>query len=184
MSPKLLNIFLLMFSGVIYFFFINPVYTGVGSLWTPEKGIIQLRTDKQRYTSTLDQVGTIVAQAGTLKKEYAGVTDEEKAKMQMMVPNSIDKVRLLSEITNIASQSGTTLDTLNVSDLKSYGDKAVGAYTVTFSIKATYPRFKEIMRNYETSLRLFSTESVAFSASEKETDPITFNVRMMTYYMK
>lgn len=186
MSPKLLNIFLLMLSGVLYFFVITPIYTGFGSLWTPKdgKGIVQLRQSKAKYTVTLEQVGQIITQAENLKKDYLAVPEEDKAKLKQMVPSSVDRVRLLSEITNIGNQSGITLNDLNVTELKSFEDKVRGAYSVSFSVKTSYPRFKEIITNFETSLRLFSTESVAFSAPEKESNPITFNVRMMTYFMK
>ena len=185
MSPKLLNILLLLTSVVMYYFVITPLQDGLGTLWTPpEGGITQLREKKAEYQETINQVASILKQADDLNTDYTSVTDEEKAKLKMMVPDSIDKVRLLSEITNIGNQSGITLNDLVVNELKSSDDKNVGTYTVTFTVKSTYPRFKEIIRNFDTSLRLFSTDSIAFTAQEKETDPLSFNVRILTYFIK
>lgn len=183
MSPKLLNILLALASFVLYYVLISPLWTGTGSVWSPEKGVQALRASESNYRDTVNQAQNLFTQGKQLQSQYEAIDEEAKAKMSVMIPQKIDQVGLLSEVDAIANKSGIALTNVTAVEGTSL-DKDRGAYDVTFTVKTSYSKFKDFMRNYETSLRLFTLQSVSFVAPEKPDDLITFKVILRTYYLK
>ncbi len=183
MSPKILNTFLLIASFVVYYVVISPLWNGTGTVWSPERGITELRSLESQYRDTVSQAAELFNKGKELRSQYEAIDEETKLKMAQMVPASIDPVRLLSEVNNIAAQSGIALTGVTYSE-GGAADKLRGSYDIAFTVKTSYPKFKEFMRNYETSLRLFTLQSVTFSAPDKADDLINFQVKLRTYYLK
>jgi len=184
MSPKLINILLIVSSAALYYLVIGPLWSGTGSVWTPSRGgVSSLKAKESQYKEAMDRADSIFKQGEDLKAEYELITEAEKQKMLLMVPMKIEKIHLLSEITHIADESGLALTNLYVSEINS-SDKLRGSYNVSFGTKTTYGTFKKFMRNYENSLRLFTIDSVKFSIPDKAEDFIDFKVTLKTYYLK
>lgn len=184
MSKNLLNILLAISSFAVYYLIINPLYTGVGSVWQPSQSVTSLRDLNTKYTEAIAQASALQIQADTLKTQYSGLSDESKQKMEVMVPDSIDPVRLINEVSNIGNQSGLFLGNLAYNTSPASNANKQGSYVVSFSVTTTYPKFKELMHNIETSLRLFTIKSVAFTIPAKDNSLIDFQVKLETYYMK
>lgn len=183
MSTKLLNLLLLVGSFALYYVVLNPLYTGEGSVWQPEQSISSLRNSNSQYDQTLSQVESLFKEAETLKKQYNNIADDVKRKMSIMVPSGIDPVRLVSEVSNVANETGLSLNDVSYSEnTNTAGGR--GAYTVSFSVKTTYTKFKELMRNYETSMRLYNVLTTSFNVSETDSTLINYQVKLETYYMK
>lgn len=183
MSPKLLNTFLILLSFALYYIVINPLWTGSGSVWSPEHSIIELRDTYSQYNYTVGQASELFSQGKQLNSQYKSIDEATQQKMLQMVPAFVDPIRLLSEITNIANQSGLALSGVSYTE-SAPNDKMYGAYDISFSVKTTYSKFKELMHSYETSLRLYTVQSVNFTAPEKVDDLILFQVKLRTYYLK
>lgn len=183
MSKNLLNLLLIIGSFSLYFLVIKPVYTGTGGVMQPEQSVQNLRTLNGQYTTTLSEAESLMNQAKTLHAQYAKISNEDKAKMAIMVPESIDKVRLLSEVYGIGEDAGFALNDLSYGEGGS-ASTAKGVATISFSVKTTYPRFKALMNNFEKSMRLFSIETVTFSSSGKEDELTNYEVKLQTYYLK
>jgi hypothetical protein len=183
MSKTTLKLLLAVSTFAVYYLVISPIYSGVGVLWQPSQSVEALQSLNAQYSDALVQANTLRQQAESLKSDYTKVPEEQKAEMQVMVPDSVDKVRLLSEISGIISQSGLASKDLAVSDSVSSLDHT-GAVAITFSVRTTYENFKALMDKFEKSLRLFSISSVSFSAPEKEGDLTQYTVRLETYYIK
>lgn len=183
MSKSLLNLLLIVASFAVYYLIIGPVYSGVGGVWQPADNVASLKSLSKQYDETLTQAQTLSSQADTLRAEYARVTDEQKAAMQIMVPDSIDKVRLLSEVHSIIQQSGFAPQELAYSE-GSAASNGRGSAAVSFSVKTTYPQFKRLMDNFEKSKRLFSIQNVTFVTPTNPGEFITYQVKLETYYLK
>lgn len=183
MSKNLLNLLLATASFALYYLVIGPLYSGIGTVWQPEEGITQLQQKNDDYTNTLAQAGSLVQQAASLRNQYSSIPDVTKQTMKMMVPDSIDPVRLVSEITNIGTQTGLTLDDITYAEGQNVSD-TYGSYRVSFTVKTTYSKFKELMHNVETSLRLLAIQNVTFTLPDKDSGLTSFQVTLETYYMK
>ena len=186
MSPRLINILLAVSSFALYYLVIGPIYSGVGTIWQPENGGIKaLKASNVQYDQTIKEAQALSGQAAALNNQYVAINDTSKKTMLIMVPKAIDPVRLLSEMNVIASQSGVSLGSISYADMPT-ATKLAGAYDISFSVKTTYPKFKEFMRYYEKSMRLFTLQNVSFTAPTKSdsSDLINFQVKLRTYYLK
>lgn len=179
MSPKLLNILLIIATGTLYYLFINPIYSGIDTgIWSPgEENIKSLIVLRDQYDATIKGIDGISSKANALQKRYDSFDDETKTKMMIMVPDSINTIKLLSELTSIADQAGFPLDSIGVKDRG-------GEYSVSFTVVTTYTKFKDFITHWEKSMRLFTLQSVTFSPGKTDEDALKFNVDLTTYYLK
>lgn len=165
MSPNLLNVLLVLIPAVLWFGYIDPKYTGEeGLVWGPEKSIKALQGEYVQYVDALSQIDGLQMKADKILKDYKVVPEEEKEKIQHLLPSDIDSVKLRSEVINIAAKSGIAL-----SDLKVDQDpKDKGAYLVSFSVSSHYQQFKELVEQFEKSTRFFIVDKVAIQKPELE----------------
>ena len=192
MSPRLLNILLILLPIVLYYGYINPAYTGEpGLIWTPEISIQDLQLQNVQYQDTINQVSFIDQQVKSTNSDYQKIDPDLKKKVETMLPDTIDPIKLRNEIITIAANSNIALTNLSVDK----DTKGGNFYLVTFDLKARYPAFKKFMENYEKNQRLFILESANISRQEKNLDDPTvviddseaLNVHMQSrvyYYLK
>lgn len=182
MSKTLLNLLLIVATFAVYYLVIGPVYTGMGGVWQPAESVQSLKLLNTQYDETLAQADNLYSQAETLRSQYARISNDQKEMMKVMVPDSIDKVRLLSEVNNVFAQTGFTPNELAYSEGNSTPTR--GVVNISFSVKTNYTRFKQLMDVFEKSMRLFSVQSVTFETPEKEGEPTSYQVKLETYYLK
>lgn len=178
MSPKLLNSLLIVASFVIYYYIVNPLYFGSPSVYFDNEKSIPKLTEKIRtYDKTIEAVSLLKNHAKVSSAQFEALTEEDKKKILTMVPVEINDIKLMSELTKIGIDSGVMIEGMGVKDKGGY-------YSVSFNITTTYTNFKEVMKFWESSMRLFSLQSVSFSPGKTEEDMIKFNIELYTYYMK
>ena len=114
MSSKLLSLLLLVITAALYMLVISPVYSGEGNIWAPSSGISNLKSLNKQYTSTLVQIDTIERGAEALYKDYTNLNPEVLSKMNILLSDSVDQVKLRNEVVTIASRSGLALEELEV----------------------------------------------------------------------
>ena len=179
MTPKLLNIILIVSSVLLYNFIVSPLYTGGdSSLFDASQGIDKLIVQRNTYDKTIAALPGIFAEAEKDTKEYQAISQEDRQKILVMVPTEINDIKLMSELTNMGIDSGIPIDSMGVKD------KGNGEYTVGFNIFTTYSKFKKVMAYWEKSMRLFRLNSVTFSPGKTEEENTKFTVDLTAFYMK
>lgn len=176
MSPKLLNLLLVILPVVLYFGYIQPYYTGDGGLvWSPETSIRALQSQNVQYINTLAQIGIIKEAGEKLNNDYLSVDKDMIEKIGIMLPDDIDPVKLRNEILQIGASSGIAIENLKIErDIKT--EKLYNFYRVSFEIKAKYANFKSFMEEYEKNKRFFSLEKASINRTiHDETDKMVKN---------
>ena len=189
MSRPLKIIFLILASGSLYYYLISPLYTGVGDYYKPDKGITSLKSLDKDYDATLLQAQGISARAEGLKRTYKAITDEDKQKLNIILPETVDQVVLLNEVNTIFNKSGFKIDSLTYNKGVSRFAGNIGAYTLIISTKGTYEHFKNLVHNLETSMHFYTIKSLGFSTplkdgEIKDREPMVFSLKLETYYLK
>jgi hypothetical protein len=179
MTPKILNIILIVSSWLLYSYVVDPLYSGTPSfLFQEGQGFNDLIKTRNAYDKTIEEVPKLIKQASVAKTTYENISPADKKNILIMVPVSVNDIKLMSELTNIGVESGVPLDGMGIKD------KGNGEYSVSFSVITTYTNFKSIMKVWENSMRLFRLQSVSFSPGKTEEELIKFSVELSTYYMK
>ena len=192
MSPKLFNFLLIILPVVIYLGYLKPAYTGeAGLVWTPTNSIVSLQSQKVQYEDSLNGIDLIEKEVMALSSDYTAVNPLEKDKIEIMLPDSIDQIKLRNEIILIAANSNIALQNLQVEkDLR--GDRGLGFYSVSFDMKARYPVFKKFMEKYEKSMRFYILEKASIERQVKDEasqtpiddeDALLINVASRVYFM-
>jgi hypothetical protein len=183
MSKNLLSLLLAVATFAVYYLLIGPLYKGSGGVWQPAENVKSLSALNDQYTETLSQADSLYSQAETLRQQYTRISNDQKDQMKIMVPDSIDKVRLLSEVSTLLLQSGFAPNDLAYTEAPATANPR-GMAGISFTVKTNYPKFKELMDTFEKSMRLFSIQGVSFTAPQKEGDLTTYQVKLETYFIK
>ena len=162
----------------LYYGYINPIYTGQpGLVWTPEKNIFVLRSVNVQYQNAINQISLIQNQAEQLDKDYNAIDAAIKNKVAIMLPDSIDPIKLRAEVTSIANKSGVAISDLGITYAQNLKNVNVNLnnYQVSFTVKSHYPALKNLITNYEKSERLFVLDSIIIDKFIKNPDDKSFD---------
>lgn len=195
MSPKILTFLMVLISIVMYYGVIIPLQDGTpGMIWTPEYSIPALQSKNSSYAEAIAQANAIEAGAAKINSDYLAVSSSTIEKSLIMIPNSVDKLKLLNEVNAIANKEGVSISSVLVreeSRFKSVNN--VGAYSVSFSVKSRYPAFKKLMQAYERNLRFYVVNSITIqhpkesegqqSTSNFDREALTMNVTFRVFYL-
>jgi len=173
------------------------------------KDVSNLRGEIASYNEALDNAKALENERDKLTKKSNSISLDNLAKLEKLLPDSIDNIRLVLEIEKIASPYGMTLKDVKY-DAKSKTatsdamaqpeivDKSVkednkeyGTWGLEFSTKGSYANFLSFVRDLENNLRIVDISSISFSSgavvvSDKTqpSDVYQYNFKIKTYWLK
>lgn len=180
MMRLIVPLIMLAVSAGVFFGFISPTYDEIKDL----------RTQKAVRVDALDNANKLKLAADDLQQKYNQFTDDSKMRLERLLPENVDNIKLILEIENIAGKYGMTLKNVKFdttqADLQSasagttqfVGSNAeilaaqkrdYAVFDMGFSTIGAYPNFVAFMADLEKSLRLVDVTSVAFSVPDAGT---------------
>jgi Tfp pilus assembly protein PilO len=187
-----------------FFMFVNPLY----------KNISDLRTQEVSYNEALNNSKSLEAERDKLTQKYNSIDLNNLAKLQKLLPDNVDNIRLILEIEGIASPYGMVLkdvkyDTTSQKDTTTAGQNNVvqggittkinndyGTWNLEFSTQGTYSNFLNFIKDLEKNLRIVDISSVEFSSSvgtstgmtgaalSPSSDSYKYTFKINTYWLK
>ncbi len=183
MSKLLYNLLMIAGSIALYFLLINPLYTGVGSIYQPDKGITTLKSINDSYDIADTQAKAITDQASAIISSYHKIPKDSLDKMKTMLPDKVDPIRLMSEVNLIINSNGFSASDLGYGKQGSTDGSGVSSYSISFSVKGSYSKFKDLLKKFENSMRIYNIVSLNFNVPpDGPTDQYIYKVNMETYY--
>lgn len=165
--------------------------------------IQEKKVELASYNEALDNSKLILGQKDKLLSIVNEIPEEQKLKLEKLLPSNIDNIRLILEINNIAKRYGIILRAIefgstpqavpktaigqkapaNAPDL---GNSDYGTVTLGFTMVASYSTCISFLKEIETSLRLVEIKSVIFDApmSSQDKDLYTFRIELNTFWLK
>lgn len=167
MSPKLFNILLVLIPVIVYYGVFDPLYNGnPGLVWTPESSISGLQAKNVQYTNTYNLISKVGKDIKKINDDYVAIPETTTATVTQMLPDEIDPIRLRNEVINIADKTGVPISTVKISEDNRVSVPGVGAYTITFDVKARYSDIKNLLVGYEKNTRFYNIDSLRISRIE------------------
>ncbi len=200
---NLISILLLIASVGIFLGYVNPTYSGItGATVLKDKSIAELKVQRDEYADALQKTREIEQVRTGLLEKYNHIPLEERERLEKLLPDHIDSVRLIIEVNNIASTYGMTLKNIGLTDsdlaqksstaltpalsgaLITDGtigpqEKHVKPVGLKFNVSGSYDNFRAFLKDLESNLRLVDVVAVTFSAG-KEGLP-DYSVTVSTY---
>ena len=187
----ILPLILILSSLGIFFGYVDPNYKGSGAVVESDLttyGIKQLQDEYAKYQDTSNNSTKVVQNREVLTAKNNNIKEADKNKLLKLLPNNIDNVRLILEITDIAARRNLSLKGISISGstktTEAIGpDKTpYGTLSLKFSVNTTYENFLNLLNDLETNLRLIDVTDIGFSSSDS--DFYDFSVSLNTYWLK
>lgn len=166
-------------SAAGFYFFVNPLY----------KEVTTARSEIKYYNSSLQNSNTLKAEKEKLTSKYNSIKPEDLDRLQKMLPDGVDNVRLILEIGKIARPYGmvlrdikydsstkndTTSSAKNVDNvdndtnkanpnLQKAGNPNYGVWNLEFSTQGSYANFLSFLKDLESNLRIVDISSIDFT---------------------
>ncbi|MDD5165220.1 MAG: hypothetical protein PHG25_01635 [Candidatus Pacebacteria bacterium] len=192
MNRNITATILIVIAGAIYF-------TYTSGVWLEAKDV---KAVNDQYTSALANAEKLIALRDKANKDYNSITPDNQEKLNKMLPNTVDNIRLIIDLNNIGTQNGLSLKNINASTKSSgssasngqgsgtFGQKnasninipTLDTVGVSFSVTATYQQFITLMQALEANLRLMDLTHLSISVSD--TGTYNFSVQLNTYYLR
>jgi Tfp pilus assembly protein PilO len=189
-------IFLIISSIGIFFGYVDPNYKG-GSFVDENVststnysgyGVLSLKDELKKFEEISSNSNKIVNDRDLLIKKSNQITTSDKTKLNKFLPDSIDNIRLIIEISDMASARGLVAKNITINEAKKSNDamnidnSPYGTLNIKFSVNSTYENFLLFLGDLENNLRLFDVSDINFSASD--TGFYDFSIGLKTYWLK
>ncbi len=176
-----------------FFLYLNPWYMQIKE----QKAVIA------SYDTALDNSKALDAQREMLSKKYNSISTDDIKKLSVLLPDSVDNIRLILEIGDLAFPYGMVLKDIKYSAIsKSSTDtkalqaakqerKDYGDFDLEFSTQGTYQNFVNFLKDLEHNLRIVDISSIEFSSEAggvslvgAPTNIYKYNIKLKTYWLK
>jgi len=181
-----------------FFILTNPLY----------KNISLVREQAASYNEALDNSKALEAERDKLTQKYNSFDPENLSKLQKLLPDNVDNIRLILEIEKIASPYGmvlkdvkydatdkgtATLQTAGViQEGESFSNKDYGIWNLEFSTQGTYNNFINFIKDLENNLRIVDVSSIQFSSNvgtnlglnSSLSEAYKYDFKIKTYWLK
>ncbi|MSU56080.1 MAG: hypothetical protein EXS51_02100 [Candidatus Taylorbacteria bacterium] len=187
---NLISSTLIIVSLAIFFGYINPTYGAMtGNAELGKRSIAELEEEYTRYSDALLKTREIEEVRKGLLTRYNAIPLEDRERLEKLLPDHIDSVRLIIDVNNIASQYGMTLKNISLTnsatEQTNTSSPALGpqeeltkAVGLRFGIKGTYDNFRAFLHDLEQSLRIVDIKTISFGSVAEEYE---YAVTLSTY---
>lgn len=162
-----------------------------------------IKTEASAYNEALSNSKALENEKDKLTKVYNSILPENLVKLEKLLPDNVDNIRLILEIERLASPYGMSLrdvryDTLSKEDsaVKAAGVASTtdrgdyGEWTLEFSTSATYNNFIFFVKALEKNLRIVDISSIQFSSNSGAganpgfNEVYKYDFKIKTYWLK
>jgi hypothetical protein len=168
----------------IFFFYIDPNY----------KELKTLQVTKNENEVMMGKAAELRAKRDVLTKDYNAISKAERDQLSKVMPETVDNVRLILDIDNIARKYGIVLRGITITggtettDTKSKQivdktDKKNGTITLGFSFSASYENYKKFLIDLEDSLRIVDITDFTITANDT-TNVYDYSLKLNTYWLR
>ncbi len=176
------GIILIIVSVGLFFVFIDPAYKEVNTL-------NQVRNENEAMLRRAAELRNVREE---LRVKYNNVSNAQRQQLNRILPGTVDNIRLISNITQIASESGISPTNFTLEgDITQETDSRIidrtarnyGVIQLGFSFNADYNTMKNFLMELENSERLVDIRSLNVSASP-ESEVHNYTIKLDTYWLR
>ena len=191
MNRNLTATILIILSGALYFTYTSGEWNNA----------LAVKAVNDQYSTAISSAQQLISVRDTVLKEYNNISADDRANLDKMLPNTVDNIRLVIDLNNVALQHGFSLKNVTASAKDSTSNSTVpsggfsgtsgsGSITVptldtvavSFSVSAPYQQFISFMQDLEANLRIMDITHLTVTAND--TGTYDFSVQLNTYWLR
>lgn len=175
-------------------------------------GIRALKTERQALTEALSSAQDLEGRRAQLTDRYNAVNPEDREKLEALLPNNVDNIKLVLELETLAKRYGLLIEsprletqTSNAAGESGSSGQAIrgvdstaslpyGTFTLDFTVRSTYENAKALLSDIEKNLRLIEPVSIVLRVPGVEENTKTpqkypagtydITIKAVIYYLK
>lgn len=150
-----------------------------------------LRATAANYSSALRDASALVELRDRLLVTYESFPETEVDRLNKMLPDNVDTVRLALDLDGMAARHGISIKSVRTTLGPANNPNAIilpedmgvyGEATVHFSFISNHRNFMELLAELERSLRIMDVKSIRFNATE--VGLYDYEVAVETYWLR
>lgn len=153
-----------------------------------------------QYQQAIDNSEKLVKVRNTVLASYNAISAEDRERLEKMLPDNVDNVRLIIDATGVATRHGITVKNIktSASSANSSTNSAViptnssptrvnvansyDTVTLSFNVSTSYQTFIDFMKDLEASLRIMDISKITLNANDNGI--YDYGVEIKTYWLK
>lgn len=161
-----------------------------------------LKEQEDALTDVWESTRELANKFSRQKEIWQSVTTTDNNKLKRLLPDSVDNVRLLREISRVADVYGLGIQDINVnageqpqenqaandvtqgSSLNVETGAGFGTISIGFSVNSTYDAFKRFLGSIESSLRLIDVRKLTVTKVDQVPGLLNFDLVIDTYWLR
>lgn len=167
-------------AGAIFFLYINPTYAGL-------QGVL---AEQAQYDAALSRSRELQDVRDQLLSRYNTFPQDDLARLQKLVPDHVDNVRLILDFDSMATKYGMRVRNVVIEAPSERGsrdqlgpdDTPYESVILSFNVSGSYDTFRQYLGDLEKSLRLVDVVGLSFTSNETGIYEFTFHIK--TYWLK
>lgn len=124
------------------------------------------------------------ARINDLESKYKMFPEGASDRINKMLPETIDDIRLTIDVTDLASIHGLSLANPVIKKLSTDKKSSLQPYMVSFSIEAPYSTFRRFLKDLEYWLQLRDITSLSITPGDTLNAPMQIKMDFITYSMQ
>jgi Tfp pilus assembly protein PilO len=149
----------------------------------------------EQYQKVIDDSKNLIKRREEVLSIYNKIDPENRLKLEKMIPDNQDNVRLIIDLNGVASRNGMVIKNIKTASQKdntpqssSSGTRAVvlpGTYntvSMTFDTSTNYPNFLKFLGDLQASLRIMEISKISLKANDNGN--YDYNVEIKTFWLK
>jgi len=179
-------IILIIVSMAVFFGYVDPNYRGTDPV---NRSVQSLQAEDAQYQEALNNSNQIREKRNMLTTKSKNFTAEQIDRLEYLLPNNIDNIKLVIDMNNIAQKhnlflKNIKLDSAAGTDSTKLGsdNNKYGTVGLSFSVTSSYNNFYDFLSDLEKSLRLVDITDL--SVTGNDTGLYDFSVGLKTYWLK
>jgi Tfp pilus assembly protein PilO len=182
-----------------FFLFTNPIFNDIA----------MLKTQAASYNDALNNSKALENERDTLTAKYNTIDPNNLTRLQTLLPDNVDNIRLILEIGQIAAPYGMTLTNVQYNAAAAPTPPAAGGivvqaaapaaapsgygtFNLEFSVSGSYDNFINFTKDLQNNLRIVDISSITFSSGSAASVPAkagapeiyTYDYKIKTYWLK
>lgn len=168
-----------------------------------------IKEKNEEYVSAIKSSVELLRKRDALNDAYNSINPEDISRLNRMVPDTIDNVRLIIDVNNIATRNGLVFKDVTVtqanqatenagssratiapvpgavvpgSTSSSLKEQTPEAVDISFSVTASYQDFLALLADIEATLRITTVTRVSFEAADD--NEYDFDIQLRTYWLR
>jgi len=182
MSRTIFSTVLILLAVAAFFTFVDPTY----------KEIKILSEENSQFDEALNRSKELQAVRDGLLSRYNTFSTESIDRIDKLLPDNVDNVRLILDLDSIASKHGMLIKNVSISDNDSSNentniitqDSPIGEIDLSFKVTSPYADFKRFISDLEQSLRIVDIKRLSFRPRSESAELFDFDVSIRTYWLK